>query len=134
MIEQRYDDITISDHYAFIKKFYDNEFIILLLYVDGILVVDHDYEKLENLKKELSKSLAMKELGFAKQIFGMRIFCDRENAKWWLSQESYIKKVLDRFNVGKTKLESSPFVGYLKLSFKYNPTNKKEIEEMQNMH
>jgi hypothetical protein len=49
----------------------------------------------------------------------------------WLSQESYIEKVLDRFNVSKAKSVSSPLAGHFKLSSKRSPTSGKENEEMK---
>ena len=48
------------------KKFSIGEFIILLLYVDDMLIVCRDISKTDKLKKELSKSFAMKDLGPAK--------------------------------------------------------------------
>ncbi|RVX10382.1 hypothetical protein CK203_016307 [Vitis vinifera] len=36
-------------------------------------------EKINNLKKQLSKQFAMKDLGAAKQILGMRIIRDKAN-------------------------------------------------------
>ena len=54
---------TICDHCVFVKKFGDNDFIILLLYVDDMLIVSQNANKIDNLKKELSKSFAMKDLG-----------------------------------------------------------------------
>ena len=55
------------------KKFDGGEFLILLLYVDDMLVVRRDPKKIENLKKALSKSFTMKDMGLAKQILGMHI-------------------------------------------------------------
>ncbi|RVW49594.1 Retrovirus-related Pol polyprotein from transposon TNT 1-94 [Vitis vinifera] len=55
------------------------------------------------------------------------------NGKLWLSQESYIKKVLDKFNIGKTKPVSSPLGSHLKLSSKHSPSSEKEKEEMRKM-
>ena len=54
------------DHCVFVKKFGDNDFIILLLYVDGMLIVDQDASKIDNLKREPSKSFAMKDLRLTK--------------------------------------------------------------------
>ena len=56
----------MSNHYVFVKKFGDNDFIILLLYVDDILIVGQDISKIDNLKKGFTKSFAMKNLGRAK--------------------------------------------------------------------
>ena len=46
----------------------------------------------------------MKDLGEAKHILGMRIKRDRQQYTLHLSQEKYIEKVLDRFNVADAKL------------------------------
>ncbi|CAL8990447.1 unnamed protein product, partial [Prunus brigantina] len=91
MIEHRYQRTT-SDHCVFVKRFDDGEFIILLLYVDDMLIVGQNSDKISKLKKELSKSFAMKDLGPAKRILGMSITRDRKNWKSRLSQESYIEK------------------------------------------
>ncbi|RVW81762.1 Retrovirus-related Pol polyprotein from transposon TNT 1-94 [Vitis vinifera] len=54
------------------------------------------HEKINNLKKQLSKQFAMKDLGASKQILGMRIIRDRVNGTLKLSQLEYVKKVLSR--------------------------------------
>ncbi|RVW24726.1 Retrovirus-related Pol polyprotein from transposon TNT 1-94 [Vitis vinifera] len=54
-----------------------------------------------------------------------------DNGKLWLSQESYIEKVLDKFNMGKAKPVSSPLGSHLKLSSKQSPSSEKEKEEMR---
>ncbi|RVW42861.1 Retrovirus-related Pol polyprotein from transposon TNT 1-94 [Vitis vinifera] len=56
-----------ADHCCYVKSF-DNSYIILLLYVDDMLIAGSDIEKINNLKKQLSKQFAMKDLGAAKQI------------------------------------------------------------------
>ena len=53
---------TMCDHCVFVKKFDDDDFIILLLYVDDILIVRQDASKIGNMKREFSKSFAMKGL------------------------------------------------------------------------
>ena len=72
---------TMCNHYVFVKKFGDNDFIIFLLYVDGMLIVGQDGSKIDYLNKEFSKSFAMKNLGPTKQIIGMKISCDRKVGK-----------------------------------------------------
>ena len=59
------------DHCCYVKSF-DNSYIILLLYVDDMLIVGFDIDKINNLKKQLSKQFAMKDLGTTKQILGMK--------------------------------------------------------------
>ena len=66
-----------------------------------MLIVGRDTGKIDKLKKELNKSFEMKELGSGSRILNIKISRDRMNGKLWLSQESYIEKVLDKFNMGK---------------------------------
>ena len=115
MVEHGYDRAAF-DHCVFVNKFFDEEFIILLLYVDDMLIIGRDIGKIDKLKKELSKSFEMKDLGPANQILGIKISLDMTNGKLWLSQESYIDKVLDKFNMDKTKPVSSLLGSHLKLS------------------
>lgn len=87
--------------------------------------------KIEKLKKELSKSFAMKDLGPTKQILGMKIICDKKNGKLWLSQKRYIEKVLERFNMSNAKPIVSPLGSHFKLSCKQSLSSEKEKEEMK---
>ena len=43
-----------ADHYSYVK-FFDNSYIILLLYVDDILIAGSSIEEINDLKKQLSK-------------------------------------------------------------------------------
>ena len=121
---------TSSDHCVFIRNFSNDYFIILLLYVDDMLIIGHDSSKIDKLKRELSKSFSMKDLGSTKHILGMKISSDRKNMKLWVSQERYIEKALERFNMRKAKAVCSPLAGHLKLSSKQPPTSEKDMKEM----
>ena len=81
---------------------------------------------INKLKLELSKSFAMKDLGSAKQILGMKIVRDRKKGLIWLSQEGYIEKVFERFNMDKAKSIGRPLVGHFKLSLNQCPTSEKD--------
>ena len=121
----------MCDYCVFVKKFGDNDFIILLLYVVDILIDDQDASKIDNLKRELNKSFATKDLGPPKQILGIKISHDRKSRKLWLSQEVYVKKVLERFNKGKAKSVCPLLVGYFKFSYEHYPISEKEKLEMK---
>ena len=62
------------------------------------------------LKRKLAKSFAMKDLGAANQILGMRITRDKKNHKLTLSRHEYIEKVLERFRMKNEKLVSKPWL------------------------
>ncbi|GJR21154.1 putative RNA-directed DNA polymerase [Tanacetum coccineum] len=83
---------TFSDHCVFFQRFGDDDFIILLLYVDDMLIVGKNIGRIAQLKQDLSKSFAMKDLGPAKQILGIRIFRDRGAKKLHISQEQYMRR------------------------------------------
>ena len=68
----------------------------------------------------------MKDLGLAKQILGIRIIRDRSLRLIWLSQDNYIKKVLERFNMDKAKLVNCLLAGHFKLSSSQCPTSDEE--------
>ncbi|PHT36950.1 hypothetical protein CQW23_24650 [Capsicum baccatum] len=73
----------------------------------------------------------MKDLGPAKQIFGMQIVRGRKAKKLWLSQEKYIQKVLRRFNMDKAKVVSTPLAMHFKLSTKQCPSSDDAKEDMK---
>ena len=130
MVSQGYKR-TAADQCVYIQRFQDGNFVALLLYVDDMLIVGKDAMKISQLKKELSKSFDMKDLGPAQQILGMQIIRDRKKKRLWLSQEKYVERVLKRFNMDKAKPVSIPLGNHFKLSKSMCPSSRKEIEEMK---
>ena len=53
--------------------------MILLLYVKDMLIIGHDPNKIDKLKRQLSKSFAMEDLRPVKRILGMKISCDQRD-------------------------------------------------------
>ena len=129
MMEQGYIRCH-SDHCVYTKKFEDGSYIILCLYVDDMLVAGKNMQEIKLLKKQLSESFDMKDLGAARQILGMRITRDRKERKLTLSQEEYIKKVLDRFNMQDAKPVGTPLAGHFKLSKEQCPKTEQERNQM----
>ena len=104
------------DHCVYFKRLENGSYIILLLYVDDMLVAGSNMQDINVLKNKLTNSFAMKDLGAAKKILGMRITRDRKNCKLTLSQGEYIQKVLDRFRMQNAKLVSTPLASHFNLS------------------
>ena len=82
----------------------DGSFIFLLLYVDDMLIVGYHLCDVNEFKSMLSKEFDMKDLGSAKKILGMEIHMDMKSRRQWLSQQGYVEKVLDKFNMSNAKL------------------------------
>ncbi|KAE8730100.1 hypothetical protein F3Y22_tig00003041pilonHSYRG00846 [Hibiscus syriacus] len=118
-----------EDHCCYIKWF-NNSFIILLLYVDDMLVAGSNMQEIIHLKQKLSKQFAMKDLGSAKQIFGMRIKRDTNSGTLMLSQAEYINKVLSRFNIKDVKPVSTPLGVHFRLSKEQSPKTEEERAHM----
>lgn len=81
-----------SDHCVYLKKQNDGNYIILLLYVDDMLVSGSNMQEINVLKIKLANSFAMKDLGAAKQILGMRITRDRKNINYHCLRMSTYKR------------------------------------------
>jgi len=77
MCEQGYKKTT-SYHCVFVKSFFNDDFIIPLLYIDDMLIVRKNVSKINKLKKQLDESFAMKDLGAAKHILGIKIIRERK--------------------------------------------------------
>ena len=119
-----------SDHCTYYKRFDDNDFIILLLYVDDMLVVGPNKDRIQELKAQLAREFDMKDLGPANKILGMQINRDRKDRKIWLSQKNYLRKVLRRFNMQDCKPISTPLPINCKLSSGMSPSSEAERMEM----
>ncbi|GJV88834.1 retrovirus-related pol polyprotein from transposon TNT 1-94 [Tanacetum coccineum] len=86
--------------------------------------------RINKLKAQLAREFEMKDLGPANKILGMQIHRDRVSRKIWLSQKSYVKKILQRFNMQDCKPILTPFPTDVKLSSKMSPSSEKERMEM----
>ena len=116
-----------ADHCCYVKNL-GNSFIILLLYVDDMLIVGECKQEIDKLTGELSKEFEMEDLGAAKQILGMRI--TRKSGTFRLSQEEYVKKILNRFSMSDAKFVSTPLATHFKLAKEQSPTTEEEQDHM----
>ncbi|MCO5554677.1 hypothetical protein L7F22_008210 [Adiantum nelumboides] len=92
-----------ADHCLYIKYDEDGSPIILVLYVDDMLIAAKKRSTVDALKEQLKSAFSMKDLGAAEHVLGVRIRRQRDQRILYLSQEKYIEKVLDRFNMADAK-------------------------------
>lgn len=97
-----------------------------------MLIASKSKIDLQTLKARLSTKFEMKELGDARRILGMDIRRDRKKGTLFLTQENYIKKVLQRSRMHETKEVSTPIGQHFKLSTSQSPTDVSEIDTMKN--
>ena len=65
-----------SDPCAYFKRSDNEDFIILLLYVDDMLVASYNKDRVQELKAQLAREFDMKDLGPANKILRMQIHRD----------------------------------------------------------
>jgi hypothetical protein len=72
--------------------------IVILIYVDDLLIIGANQEKIRELKKSLSSKFKMKNLGLVASFLEMQIKRDRKKGTLALHQRAYIEQLLKRFN------------------------------------
>lgn len=78
-----------------------NEHVLVFFFVDDICIAyqkQHELEAIE-LKDKLASKYEMRILGEMEWFCGIKITRNREQRKLWLTQESYIEKMAQRYNV-----------------------------------
>ncbi|GKD23230.1 retrotransposon protein, putative, ty1-copia subclass [Tanacetum coccineum] len=99
--------------------------VFLILYVDDILLMGTD------VKSWLGKSFAMKDLGEAAYILGIKIYHDRLKRLIGLSQNAYIDKILKRFRMDTSKRGTIPMQPNVDLSNTQGPSTPAEVKRMK---
>ena len=104
--------------------------VYLLLYVDDILLAGPNKQELDKVKGMLKEGFEIKDLGSARRILGMDITRDRDEGILWLSQEDYVKRVLQKYQIERSRTTSVPLFQQTKLSKEQCPRNQEEEKEM----
>ena len=92
-----------------------NTSIYLILFVDDLLICCKDRNKLCSIKDLLFKRFQMKDLGEIKTYLGININYECEKGKMTLDQTSYILSVAQKYEIGNSKLYTTPMEQNLKL-------------------
>lgn len=108
-----------------------NKLVIIVVYVDDLLILATDEKELTLLKRKLSQTFNIKDLGEAKHLLGMVITRNRGAGEIWLDQSTYVQKVLQRFGMDDCKPVSTPFDPNSKLSKDMEPKTSEEACEMK---
>ena len=112
-------------------KFCGSKYIFLVLYVDDILVANNDIGLWHETKKFLAKNFEMKDLGEASFVLGIQIHRHLSRGILGLSQKSYIKKVLKRYDKQDFRPGDTLVAKGDKFSLNQCPKNDFEKREIQ---
>ena len=105
-------------------------FIILSLYVDGILIVGNYKKLIDVTKKRLSSNFEMKDIDEANYVLGVKTFRDSSKRLLGLSHEIYIKKMLKCYHMHDCETLDTFVEKNLSLSFDMCPKTPNEKEQM----
>ena len=89
------------------SKFISNEFVIICLYVDDLLIFGTSLNVVHDTKYFLTSNFDMKNFSEAKVILGIKILRDNDCIR--LSQSNYVEKILKKFE----HLDMSPLSTHL---------------------
>ncbi|GJX28460.1 putative RNA-directed DNA polymerase [Tanacetum coccineum] len=104
--------------------------VFLVLYVDDILLIGNDIPTLQSVKEWLGKCFAMKDLGDAAYVLGIKIYRDRTRRLIGLSQDTYLDKILKRFKMENSKKGNLPLHHGIKISSDLCPKTDDELDKM----
>ena len=110
---QKFDDVMMNggfkinecDKCIYIKET-QNEYILVCLYVDDMLIIGSNNEIITRTKNMLQSKFDMKDLGSADVILGIKITRTSEGIV--LTQEHYAEKILERFKNYSNGTAQSP--------------------------
>ena len=82
----------------------------LVLYVDDILLATNDVGTLYEMKQFILNNFNMKDMGEASYVIDIKIHRERSRGILGLSQDTYINKVLERFQMKNCSPSLAPIV------------------------
>ena len=89
----------------------DGAIYVLTLYVDDILLLRKDRKVLERIKRKLMGRFSMTDMEDVLLVFGMEVTRDRTKGTVTITQENYVKSLLERYGVGNWNPAHTPDVG-----------------------
>ncbi|GJR84735.1 retrotransposon protein, putative, ty1-copia subclass [Tanacetum coccineum] len=87
----------------------------------------------QSVKSYLGKCFAMKDLGKAKFILGIKIYRDRSKRLIGRSQSAYMDKILKRYRMDNSKRGNIPMQERLDLNKTQGASTPEEVKHMQNV-
>ncbi|RVX07945.1 Retrovirus-related Pol polyprotein from transposon TNT 1-94 [Vitis vinifera] len=102
-----------SDHTLFVKHFLEGKLAIIIVYVDDIILTGDHEEKIDLLKKLLTKEFEIKDLGNLKYFLGMEIARSKKGIA--VSQRKYVLDLLNETGMLGCKPAETPMDTTVKL-------------------
>nr|GEY15060.1 retrotransposon protein, putative, Ty1-copia subclass [Tanacetum cinerariifolium] len=104
--------------------------MFLVLYVDNIIIMGNHISSLQSVKDYHGKCFAMKDLGEASFILGIKIYRDRSKRLIRLDQNAYMDKILKRYKMDNSKRGHIPMQERLDLNKTEGASTPKEVKRL----
>ena len=85
----------------------DNDYVIICLYVDDMLIIGTNLNIVESTKLSLSTTYDMKNRGEVNKILGVKVI--RNENGIMLSQENYVERLFKRFEWLEVTYVATPY-------------------------
>jgi hypothetical protein len=95
-------------------RWHEGKFMMVVLWVDDFRVAADNEEDLENFEIEMRKIFPVK-IADKEWYLGMKVVHNRENGTINITQQAYIEKLAEQFNMGKAHPVKTPLDPGLKL-------------------
>ena len=110
-----------------------NGFTIVTVYVDDFLVISDTMERIGKLEKELSESYIINNLGPVKRFLGLDVYRPTPTGPVFLSQSTYVRKILHRFGMQNCNPAKTPFTDTHQLHKRREDENPADIQPYSEM-
>jgi len=92
-----------------------DSFELILVYVDDLLIVASNLNRINDIKIIMKERFRMKDLGELSMFVGMEIDIKREQQKILITQNRYAERILKEFNMSESKVSTTPMESNSKL-------------------
>lgn len=103
-----------NDATLYVKRFSNDDVLVVSLYVDDLLVTGNNMEELMNFKNEMQKQFEMTDLGDMKYFLGLEVHQSMDGI--FICQQKYAQEILKKFKMQDSKPVPTPLVLNAKLS------------------
>lgn len=95
------------DNCLYFKRYPNNEWCILLIYVDDLLMVATSQKIYEEIKRNISSTIDIRDLGEVKLYLNIQITKSTDGI-YSINQANYIKKIINVFGLDEAKISNIP--------------------------
>eukprot|EP00794_Sanderia_malayensis_P003848 gene3848-4384_t len=93
------------------------EFFMIAVYVDDIILGGKTQKRKTEVKKELADKFTIKDMGKLHHFLGVKIVQNKDKGEAWMGQESYVKELLQKFQMEQSKPVSTPDNLFINFNF-----------------